>query len=281
MSDTAQISQNDPRQAIVDIGRILQAEDVDLKAALKLIRPTLAALDAERAALHGDLEAAKAMRADSRGVIPIMPRTPAEAWDYARSLCEVGHVPSAYRKDGKKEGEPVLGLVALGLMKAMEVGLAPQTGLGNIMPVNDRFTVWGDGAQALVQSKGVIASHGKEHVGPDGFDPKLVPIGEWPETFGWRVWFKRVGQEGLYEETYVVANARRQRLWMNTMRKPWIESPERMLCNRARAFALRDGFADCLMGLGIREEIEDMLPAAEPKLVSTAFLDDDPQEAAA
>ena len=49
---------------------------------------------------------------------------------------------------------------------------------------------------------------------------------------------------------------------MNTYKKPWIEHPDRMLFNRARAFVLRDGFADALMGLGIVEEMRDLLPDA-------------------
>jgi hypothetical protein len=47
---------------------------------------------------------------------------------------------------------------------------------------------------------------------------------------------------------------------MNSNKKPWIMYPDRMLFNRARAFALRDGFADALMGLGIYEEVRDMMP---------------------
>jgi hypothetical protein len=38
-----------------------------------------------------------------------------------------------------------------------------------------------------------------------------------------------------------------------------------MLFNRARAFALRDGFADALNGLEIAEEVRDMMPAEEDK----------------
>jgi hypothetical protein len=38
---------------------------------------------------------------------------------------------------------------------------------------------------------------------------------------------------------------------------------------------LRDGFADCLMGLSIREEVED-LPAEAPGKTDTSFLEDAP-----
>jgi hypothetical protein len=37
----------------------------------------------------------------------------------------------------------------------------------------------------------------------------------------------------------------------------WAKYPDRMLQNRARAFALRDQFADALMGIGMVEEYDD------------------------
>lgn len=47
-----------------------------------------------------------------------------------------------------------------------------------------------------------------------------------------------------------------------------------MLKWRARGNAMRDGFADCLMGLSIREEVEDLNLTAEPEKTNTSFLDD-------
>jgi len=38
----------------------------------------------------------------------------------------------------------------------------------------------------------------------------------------------------------------------------WIGNPKRMLMNRARAFALRDGFADVLNGVAVYEEMQDL-----------------------
>src|SRR5438067_3924431 len=67
----------------------------------------------------------------------------------------------------------------------------------------------------------------------------------------------------------------RAHLWGNAKQRVWIEYPKRMLMARTRAYALRDGFADCLMGLSIREEIEDV-PAEPPARTDTSFLDDAP-----
>jgi hypothetical protein len=280
IEDQSELKQ-DAHSILVDIGRALQAEEPDVKAALALIRPALRELLSERDGYIATIERQKMMRADTGGILPIMPRTPAEAWEYARSMCQVGHVPQAYRVGGKKEGEPVLGLVALGIMKAMEIGVPPQTGLGNLMPVNDRFSVWGDLAQGLVQRQNVIATHGKELLNPSGFDISGNVSIEWPGDIGYRVWFTRRGEDGLHEHTYTVADAKRAKLWMHQYKKPWLEAPIRMLFNRARAFALRDGFSDCLFGLAIREEIDDYTDGEEvKKLPSTAFLDD-PEDAPA
>src|SRR3546814_17968193 len=38
---------------------------------------------------------------------------------------------------------------------------------------------------------------------------------------------------------------------------PWSQYPQRMLQMRARAWAMRDGFADVLKGIGIAEEVRD------------------------
>jgi hypothetical protein len=48
---------------------------------------------------------------------------------------------------------------------------------------------------------------------------------------------------------------------------PWQTYPRRMLTMRARSWALRDGFADVLRGLSIREEVDDYDPvvAASPR----------------
>jgi hypothetical protein len=81
-----------------------------------------------------------------------------------------------------------------------------------------------------------------------------------------------VGQLELYVGRFSVRDARRAGLWTNTKKKPWFEHPKRMLQWHARAYAMRDGFADCLMGLAIREEVEDLTP--EPVTTDTSFLDD-------
>lgn len=192
-------------------------------------------------------------------VLAIMPRNIEEAARYAQGLCVSGIVPDAFREGGKKDNPPNHALVMMGVLKAMEVGVPPQTGLAGLLPINGRFSVWGDLAAALVQRTGQVANQTVTEVGAENFDEDAA-IGLWPDAYGFRVCYWRVGQEQPYVGQFTVRDAKRGGLWNNASRQPWVKYPKRMLFNRARAFALRDGFADGLSGLTIAEEVLDSLP---------------------
>ena len=64
--------------------------------------------------------------------------------------------------------------------------------------------------------------------------------------------------------TFSIAEARKARLLGKS--GPWQDYRGRMLQMRARGFALRDGFADVLKGLNIREEVEDIPKEKESHL---------------
>lgn len=192
-------------------------------------------------------------------VLAIMPRNIEEAGRYAQGLCVANIVPDAFREGGKRDGAPNHALVMMGVLKSMEVGVPPQTGLAGLLPINGRFSVWGDLAAALVQKTGKVANQQVVRIGDANFDEDAA-IGLWPDAFGFRVLYWRVGQEDPYVGEFTVRDAKRGGLWNNASRQPWVKYPKRMLFNRARAFALRDGFADGLSGLTIAEEVLDSLP---------------------
>lgn len=218
--------------------------------------------------------------ADERGVLPIVPRNIEEASRYANGLVAANQVPTAFRQGGKADGAPNAPLILMGVLKSMEIGLPPQTGLEVLLPLNGRFTLWGDGPIALALQSGKVKNYIERQTCP--IDAEL-PLGEWPNQFGYTVQIWRIGMEDPFIGTFTVSHAKRQRLWMNSYKKPWLESPLRMLKIRARAFAIRDGFADCLMGLGIKEEIEDAMPDIDPAAVEEpatrhlSALDDEPE----
>lgn len=189
-------------------------------------------------------------------VMAIMPTSIEEAARYAQGLCVAGIVPDAFKD--KQSGQANRELVMMGVLKSMEIGVPPQTGLAGLLPINGRFSVWGDLAAALVQRTGQVERQQTIELAAT-FDPD-TPLGEWPDNFGFRVLYWRKGQADPYSGEFTVRDAKRAGLWANSRKQPWILYPKRMLFNRARAFALRDGFADGLNGLTIAEEVMDTLP---------------------
>lgn len=193
---------------------------------------------------------------------PFVPGTVEELKYIAGLIIKGGMAPDSYNNDPQK--------IALGIIKGMEVGLPPLTALGSIAIINGKPSIWGDGAVALVQSRSLITRHEEKYEG------NIDANGDLADNFTaiYRIW--RKGQEEAYEGRFSVADAKRARLWGNPKRQPWMLYPKRMLLNRARAFALRDGFADCLSGLSIREEMEDT--ATVPKQPDASFLEDEPMK---
>lgn len=193
----------------------------------------------------------------------IAPNTVEEAARMAQAVIVGGFAPDSYNQDPNK--------IMLGIMAAMEAGLPPLYGLRQIAIINGRPTIWGDAAMALVQSKNLIAEYTEEQVGTQPVDSDLS---KWSDDYGWKVTMKRRGQEGAYVGTFTVGMAKRAGLWLNARKKPWMEHPDRMLKIRSRAFPMRDGFADALAGLAIREEVEDM---HEPEKLVEIDLSDKPK----
>lgn len=225
-------------------------------------------------------------------IMPVIPGTLEEAFRYAVAVCGAGLAPDSYRigGTGKDRDDPDPQKVLIGILKALEVGYPPITGLSVIAIINNRPCIWGDGAIGLVQSRGLVDKvetffeGTPERVvlptsGP-GVEVDHTPtLADFTDQLScvYRIW--RRGQPIPYEGRFSVRDAKRAHLWGNPKKVPWMLYPRRMLFNRARAFALRDGFADALAGLGIREEVEDMLP--EPPATDASFLDDAPAAATA
>lgn len=204
----------------------------------------------------------------------VAPTSIEEAYRLAVAIVKAGLAPKSYETGGQPDPQKVM----IGLLTAMELGLPPLAGLRNIAIVNGRPSVWGDGAMALVQRTGQLQRYEAERI---GIAPKSGQArATWDDGYGWRVSAWRKGQEEPYVGEFTVAQAKAAGLWSDARRDPWQKYPDRMLLARARAFALRDGFADALAGVAIREEVEDI---GEPKarIVHAGFLaDDQPAEGA-
>lgn len=130
------------------------------------------------------------------------------------------------------------------ILHGLEVGLTPMAALQAIAVINGRPTIWGDGAIGLVRSSGLLEWM-KEYFEGDGPTLKAVCI------------LKRRGEPEPVRGEFSMQDAKMAGLLGKE--GPWQNYPKRMLQNRARAWPLRDTFADVLKGLHIREEVEDMV----------------------
>lgn len=162
-----------------------------------------------------------------------VPQDLEQAWRLSVAFAEQSGdmVPQAYR------GKP--GAVFLAISKGAELGLSPLAAMQHIAPINGRATLWGDALPGLVRRSG-------------------HRIKEWMEGQGEQmVAYCTVTRSDGEEITrsFSVAQATKARLWGKA--GPWSEYPERMLQMRARSWACRDGAADALLGLAVREEVED------------------------
>lgn len=204
----------------------------------------------------------------------LIPQTPEEYARMAKLLMDAGCVPASYGANNPHETRAKL---IIGLMKSVEIGVPPITGLNGIMIVNNRPSVWGDLAVSLIQKSGQLANMEVRKIGAD-FDQSDDPS-RWPDGFGYRVMMWRKGQDNPYVGEFSVRDAKRADLWMNHRKQPWVKYPLDMLFNRARAKAMRMGFADALHGMSIVEEARDITPVEAKQIDTTALFSDEPEDA--
>lgn len=193
----------------------------------------------------------KPMLAAGAAVAGIVPRDIAEAYRLAEAIHQSGMAPAGFETPQK---------IMIAMMAGMELGLPPMAAVQSIAVINNRPCMWGD---ALI---GVVRAN-----------PLCVFIKEWIEGEGESMVAHckthRKGEPEPVEMTFSVFDAQRAGLWQTeaVVRKksrdggfydkandsPWFKYPKRMLQMRARAWCLRDVYADVLKGIQVREEIED------------------------
>lgn len=166
------------------------------------------------------------------------PNSVESLWRLAEIFKATGMSPKGFETTEK---------ICLALMLGAEIGLSPTQSLQSVMVVNGRPTIWGDAALGLVRSSGLLEDFAETFTDAG---PKSVAT----------CTVKRKGQATPIVRTFSWADAMRAGLSGKDLYKLY---PQRMLAARARGFALRDGFADVLKGLSIREEVEDYQPTAE------------------
>lgn len=166
------------------------------------------------------------------------------AWRFATAVVKARMAPKSLDTPEK---------VLVALQMGAEVGLTPMQSLSSIAVVNGRPAMWGDAIVALVRRS-----------------PQCEWIhDEWHGDGERRAATCKVKRRGQPEEsrTFSYADAKRAGLLGRDTYKQYLD---RMLQCRARAWAIRDVFADLLMGLAVAEEAADQafIETAVPELES-------------
>lgn len=162
----------------------------------------------------------------------LSPRSLEEALKFADYLADSELVPKDFK------GKP--GNVLVAIQWGMELGLKPMQAMQNIAVINGRPSLWGDAVLALV-----LASPACEYV---------------RETEERGIAVCRVKRRGDEEHVQTFSDEDAKKAGLIGKQGPWSQYPARMKKLRARAFALRDKFADVLKGIPIAEEVMDYQP---------------------
>ncbi|MGT9149806.1 hypothetical protein [Aeromonas hydrophila] len=166
----------------------------------------------------------------NKGGFLMEPQNLQEAMQLADMLANSNLVPKSYQ--GKA------GDVLVACQWGSEIGLKPLQALQNIAVINNVPAVWGDALVALVRGSGLC-----EYIKQDWDAATKTAICS-------------VKRRGEPEETRTFSEED-ARLAGHLNKDTYKKNLQRMLSIRARAFALRDVFADVLKGLKVAEEVED------------------------
>lgn len=128
------------------------------------------------------------------------------------------------------------------IMMGLEIGLKPMQSIQDIAVINDRPSVYGDAALALIKSSGELEYIDEKMEGDLKTNPIAICIA------------KRKGEKNEVIQTFSLADSERAGLLIKDTYKKY---PLRMLQMRARSWCLRDAFPHILKGIQIREEVED------------------------
>lgn len=138
--------------------------------------------------------------------------------------------------------------VMIAIQSGLEIGLPPMQALQSIAVINGKPSLYGDGALAVAM----------RHPLWGGIEETYVAETETAVCKVFRFTRKADAEPNPTTRTFSREDAKRAGLWGKS--GPWTSYPSRMLQMRARAFALRDSFADALKGCGIAEEVSDYQP---------------------
>lgn len=160
--------------------------------------------------------------------------------------------------------------IMIAMLAGMELGMPAMQSVQSVAVINNRPCIWGDALIGVIRSSR-DCEYVKEWI--EGEGDSMVA---WCET-------KRRGEDEPVRKSFSVDDAKRAGLWQTQARvtkqgrngsyekdndSPWYKYPKRMLQMRARAWCLRDTYADILKGMQVREEVEDFTGPEKAKDVT-------------
>lgn len=170
----------------------------------------------------------------------VIPTNFSEIMEFSNTLSKSAIIPKSFQDKPND--------IFVAINWGLTLGLPPVQALNGIAVINGRPSIFGDLAMALVRGSGKL-----EYAKETQTETSATCI------------IKRNGEDEQ-TRTFTMEDAKRAGLLSNPT---WSKYPKRMLQMRARGFALRDVFADVLMGISLAEEQQDMVdteivPTAEP-----------------
>lgn len=176
-------------------------------------------------------------------------------WRLAQMVGKSGLAPDALRTPEA---------IFVAMSHGLEIGLRPMQSLQSIAVINGRPSIWGDAMIGLVLASGLVEDYEETFEGVEGTD-------DYKAVF-------KITRKGMKEAVnkFSVKDAIRAGHWEKSMYK---KHPKRMLQLRARAFGLRNRFADVLGGLYMAEELQG--EELRTRIVDNTTGDDDLADALA
>lgn len=146
--------------------------------------------------------------------------------------------------NGCQNRAAMIARMTIALSTGEKIGLTYHAAASNLAMINNRLSLWGDSMVACVRRRPECYSIEETY---DEKTQTATCVG------------KRKRADGSIEvctRTFSAEDAKRAKLWGKA--GPWTNSPQRMLPIRARAFMLRDLFADFMYGVAVAEEMQDV-----------------------
>ena len=153
--------------------------------------------------------------------------------------------------------------VMVAMQVLYELGLPPMTSIGKVCVVNGTASIFGDLPLALVLRSGKL-SEIKEHL--FNKEGEVIALENETDYYGASITVTRKEPNVTLTRQFTIEDAKKAGLWGKNV---WASYPKRMLQMRARGHALKDLFADVLMGISILEYDHNLtIEAVESKIVN-------------